>query len=70
MYFLKRNRLTDTENKLTGCQRGEQGVEGDKLAVPDKYIHITVYKIDKQGPTYSTENYIQCIVITYNGKEY
>ena len=30
----------------------------------------TIYKIDKQqGPTYSTGNYIQYLVITYTGKE-
>ena len=28
-----------------------------------------MYKIDKQGPTYSTGNYTQYSVITYNGKE-
>ena len=34
------------------------------------WIHTTIYKIDKQGPTAcSTWNYIQYLVITYNGKE-
>ena len=31
----------------------------------------TIYKIDKQQVLlYSTRNYIQYLVITYNGKEY
>ena len=33
-------------------------------------IHTIAYNIDKQqGPVYSTENYIEYLVITYNGKE-
>ena len=35
------------------------------------HAHTAIYKIDKQqGPSYSTGNYTQCSVITYNGKEY
>ena len=31
---------------------------------------MTIYKADKQqGPPYSIGNYIQCLVITSNGKE-
>ena len=34
-------------------------------------MQTTVYKIDKQqGPAENTGNCIQCLVITYNGKEY
>ena len=33
-------------------------------------MDTTIYKIGKQGPNvYSTGNYIQYLVITYNGKE-
>ena len=32
-------------------------------------IYTTIYKTDKQDLLYSTGNYIQCLVITYNGKE-
>ena len=31
-------------------------------------LHITIHIINKQGPTYSTGNYVQYYVITYNGK--
>ena len=35
------------------------------------HAHTAIYKIDKQqGPSYSTGNYTQYSVITYNGKEY
>ena len=50
----------------------------DKLGVWDQQIQTTRYKIDKQqGPTYigqgtmyRTGNYIQYLIINYNGKEY
>ena len=35
----------------------------------DKQIHITIYKINNKDWLYSTGNYIQYLVITYNGKE-
>ena len=42
----------------------------DKLGVWDQQIHTTMYKIDKQqGPTKQHRDYIQFLVITYNGKE-
>ena len=49
----------------------ESGMEGgDKLGVWDQQIQTTIYKIDKQqGLTVDTENYIQYLVISYNGKE-
>ena len=31
-------------------------------------LHITIHIINKQGPTYTTGNYVQYYVITYNGK--
>ena len=42
----------------------------DTLGVRDYQIHTTVYKTDKQqGHVFSTGNYIQYLVITYNGKK-
>ena len=32
-------------------------------------MHITIYKIKTKDLLYSTGNNIQCLVITYNGKE-
>ena len=33
-------------------------------------MNASIYKVEKQqGPTYSTGDYIQYLVITYNGKE-
>ena len=47
-----------------------KGQGRDKLGVWNQQIHSTIYKKDKQqGPTYSTGNYIQYLVIIYNGKE-
>ena len=33
-------------------------------------MHTTIYKINNKDLLYSTGNYIQYLVITYNGKEY
>ena len=32
-------------------------------------MHTTIYKINNKGLLYSTGNYIQYLVIIYNGKE-
>ena len=49
-YLQNRNRLTDTENKLSSYQRGK--VEGrDKPGAWDEHTHTTVSKINNlQGP--------------------
>ena len=67
-WFTKQN-CTHRHRKPTyGYQRGK--VARDKLGVCDEQIHNIIYKIEKQqGLPYSRENYIQYIVITYNGKE-
>ena len=50
--------------------KGERQGEG-KLGVWDQQIQTTVYKIDKHMVLlYSTGNYIQYLVVNYNGKEY
>ena len=41
----------------------------DNLGAWDQQIHTTKYKINKKDLLYTTGNYIQCLVITYNGKE-
>ena len=38
----------------------------DKLGVWDQQIHMTIYKINNKDLSYSTVNYIQYLVITYN----
>ena len=49
--------------------KGEREGGRDKLVGWDYHIQTTIYKIDKQqGFTVSTGNYIQYLVITYNGK--
>ena len=39
------------------------------VAIAFSSIHITIYKIDNKDLLCSTGNYIQYLVITYNGKE-
>ena len=46
--------------------KGEGGEERDKLGALDQ--QSTVYKTDNKDLLYSTGNYIQYLVITYNGK--
>ena len=41
----------------------------DTLGVWDQQIQTAVWKIDKNALLFSSENYIQHLVITYNGKE-
>ena len=62
MNLFTKQKEAHIENKL--------GEGRNKLGVWDQQIHTIIYKIDKQqGPTDSTGNYIQYLVITYNGKE-
>ena len=66
-YLQNRNRLTGIENKLM-VTKGERGGR-DKLGVWDLQIHTIIYKIGKQQDLlYSSGNYTQYLVITYNGK--
>ena len=65
-YLQNRNRPTDIENKLTvtkGDSRWRDKLRS--LGLTD----TTVYKINNKDLLYSTGNYIQYLVITYNGKE-
>ena len=43
---------------------------GDKLKAWDRQIQTTTYKINRKGLQYSTGNYIQDLVINYDGNEY
>ena len=47
--------------------KGER--RGDKLGVWNEQIHTTIYKINNKDLLCSTGNYIQYLIITYNGKE-
>ena len=65
-----KQKQTHRHGKQTyGHQRGKVGGR-DKLGVWDWHVYTAIFKIDnQQGPTYSTGNYIQYLIITYNGKE-
>ena len=63
---LLQNRFTDIESKLT-VTKGER-VRG-RLNMEFGINRSTSYKINKKALLYSTGNYIQCLVIAYNGKE-
>ena len=55
------------KTKVYGYQRGKGGRY--KLGVWDQNIQTTIYKINNKVLLYSTGNYIQYLVIHYNGKE-
>ena len=59
-------KLIEIENKLKVNKRERKG--RDELEVQDYQIHTFTYKIDNDL-LYNIRNYIQYIVITYNGKE-
>ena len=42
----------------------------DKLGAWDLQIQTTIYKINNKVLLYGTGNYIQYLIIIYNGKEY
>ena len=66
--FTKRKRTHRHKKQTYGYLRGK---DGNKPGVQDQQIQTTIYKIDKQqGPTVQHRNYVQYLVITYNGKEY
>ena len=69
MNLSTKQKQTHRHRKQTyGYQRGKLG--RDKLGVWGEQIHSTIYKIvNNKDLLYSTGNYIQCLVITYNGKE-
>ena len=41
----------------------------DKLGVWDSPIHAVTYKTEKQAFTKQRRNFVQCLIINYNGKE-
>ena len=59
----------DTTERLIHIEKwgGSRG-KGDKLGVWDLQIHTIIYKIDSKDLLYSSWNYNQYLVITYNGK--
>ena len=66
--FTKRKQTHRHKKQTYGYLRGK---DGNKPGVQDQQIQTTIYKIDKQqGPTVQHRNYVQYLVITYNGKEY
>ena len=64
-----KQKQTHRHRKQTYCYQRRKGGGRDKLGVWDQHVHTTIYKVDKHDLLYSTGNYIQYLVITYNGKE-
>ena len=58
----------DIENKLA-ITKGESEWARDKLEVWDKQTYTPIYKINNKVLLDSTGNYIQYLIITYNGRE-
>ena len=56
----------DSQTKKINVRLPKGKDEMDKLGVWDQRIHTTICKIDKQqGPTYTTGNHTQYLIITY-----
>ena len=66
--FTKQKQTHRCRKQTYGYQRGKWWGE-DKLAVWDQQIQTTIYKINNKVLLHSAGNYIQYLVITYNGKE-
>ena len=68
-YLQNRNRLTDIENKFL-VTKGEEGGGGiDEVYEINKHIQPQIRQINNKVLLYSTEKYIQYLLITYSGKE-
>ena len=68
-YLQNRNRLTDIENKFL-VTKGEEGGGGiDEVYEINKHIQPHIRQINNKVLLYSTEKYIQYLLITYSGKE-
>ena len=63
--FTKQKQIHRHKNKCM-VTKGKRGGR-DKLG--DQQIQTTIYKIDNKVLVYNTGNYIQYLVINYNGKE-
>ena len=69
--FTKQEQTHRHRKQTYGYQRGKEEGRRDKLGVWDQQIQTTIYKINNNKVLlYSIGNYIQYLVINYNGKEY
>ena len=65
-----KQKQTHTHRKQTSDYQRGKWWKRDKLGVWDLWIHTTIYKYkSNKDLLYSTGNYIQYLVITYNAKE-
>ena len=65
--YTKQKWIHRHKKQIYGHQRGREGE--DKFGVWDQQIYTTIYKINNKDLLYSTGNYIQHLIKTYNGKE-
>ena len=63
-----KQRLTDTENKLMVKEGERWGGINEEVGI-NIYILLYTKEITNKNLLYGTENYTQCFVITYKGKE-
>ena len=73
MFLQNRNKPTDIENTY-GYQRGKLCVWGGGCQINQEfginmYNLLYIKEINNKDPLYSTGNYTQYFVITYEGKE-
>ena len=65
--FIEQKQTHKHRKQTCGYKKGKVG--GDKLGNSDQQIHTIIYKINNKDLLYSTGNYIQYLIITYNRKE-
>ena len=68
--FTKQNQTHRQENKLMVPKgdSGSQGIITQEFGI-NIYIPVYIKQINNKGLLYSTGDYIQYLVITYNGKD-
>ena len=67
-FYANRNRLIDRENKLM-VKKGEEGGGINEESEINKHSPQYIKQVIDKDLLYSTQNYIQYLVINYNGKE-
>ena len=66
--FIKQKQTHRLRKQTYGYQRGKGGRINQELGI-NRYIPLYIKQINNKDLLYSTGNYIQYLVITYNGEE-
>ena len=67
--FIKQKQTHRCRRQTYGYQRGKRGGDINWESGINRYTRLYIKQINNKDLPYSTGNYIQYLIITYNGKE-